>query len=375
MKKVVNGIVVDVNMELFELAAEGLAIQKTTTSITSDGLDNNVNSALIKKYLKQYDMFFKSMPYPLYAVERDIKYITLGNFIKSLSKNDINMWVNHGLHIKLDTETGMTLTLVNNTWSIDYIKEHIDTDIEIEKYEGCTGYKEYLWVLNKILHKEKTTDFYKEMMPEFVAACRNQPMILKWELENILTFAMVPDKRDLKSNKVLDIENNLEYTIDPYYTGTIDTGEKIQVWSLSGDNVAVSSRTKGIKGYDYEVYCKNIDNSNKLEKSDLKGLRNLFMELCGIKGACEMEEFPEFKGIIEGINFAFTIEGRLFISKSNKLYKTKDIANSAEIYNMEKGTVYFTKSKKINDKVTKETLYSYKISTEAVRVCKIQYKY
>lgn len=375
MKKVVNGIVVDVNMELFELAAEGLAIQKTTTSITSDGLDNNVNSALIKKYLKQYDMFFKSMPYPLYAVERDIKYITLGNFIKSLSKNDINMWVNHGLHIKLDTETGMTLTFVNNTWSIDYIKEHIDTDIEIEKYEGCTGYKEYLWVLNKVLHKEKTTDFYKEMMPEFVVACRNQPMILKWELENILTFAMVDDKRDLKSNKVLDIENNLEYTIDPYYTGTIDTGEKIQVWSLSGDNVAVSSRAKGIKGYDYEVYCKNIDNSNKLEKSDLKGLRNLFMELCGIKGACEMEEFPEFKGIIEGINFAFTIEGRLFVSKSNKLYKTKDIANSAEIYNMEKGTVYFTKSKKINDKVTKETLYSYKISTEAVRVCKIQYKY
>lgn len=375
MKKVVNGIVVDVNMELFELAAEGLAIQKTTTSITSDGLDNNVNSALIKKYLKQYDMFFKSMPYPLYAVERDIKYITLGNFIKSLSKNDINMWVNHGLHIKLDTETGMTLTFVNNTWSIDYIKEHIDTDIEIEKYEGCTGYKEYLWVLNKVLHKEKTTDFYKEMMPEFVVACRNQPMILKWELENILTFAMVADKRDLKSNKVLDIENNLEYTIDPYYTGTIDTGEKIQVWSLSGDNVAVSSRAKGIKGYDYEVYCKNIDNSNKLEKSDLKGLRNLFMELCGIKGACEMEEFPEFKGIIEGINFAFTIEGRLFVSKSNKLYKTKDIANSAEIYNMEKGTVYFTKSKKINDKVTKETLYSYKISTEAVRVCKIQYKY
>lgn len=376
MKKVVNGKVVDIkNLELFELAEEGLALQKTATSTTSDGLDNNVNAALIKKYLKQYDMFFKAMPYPLYAIERDIKYVTLGNFIRYLSKDDINMWVNNGLYIKIDDETGMTLVFVNNTWGISYIKEHIDTDISIEKYKGCVGYREYLWVLNKILHKDKTTDFYKENMKEFIEACNNQPLVMKWELENILTFGTVPDRIPLKSNRIIDIANNLEYSLDIYYTGLADTDEKVQVWSLCGDSVSVGTRYKAIKTYDYTAYSKSMDNSDKLVKAELNGLRNLFMELCGIKNVSEMEEFPEFKGIVDGTSLIFTIGSNLYVTKSNRLYKTKDVANSVELYSVDRGMVYFIKNKRVNDKITKQTLYSYKISDESVRICKVQYKY
>ena len=87
MRKLVNGKVIEIdNIELFELAAEGLALQNTAISSTNDGIEANINSPLVRKYIKQYDVFFKAMPYPLYAIEADIKYATLGNFIKSLSR-------------------------------------------------------------------------------------------------------------------------------------------------------------------------------------------------------------------------------------------------------------------------------------------------
>ena len=106
MKKIVNGKVINIdNLELFELAAEGLALQNTAISNTADGVECNINSPLVSGYIKKYDIFFKSMPYPLYAIEADIKYATLGNFIKALSKEKIEMWVDRGLHIKLDGPT------------------------------------------------------------------------------------------------------------------------------------------------------------------------------------------------------------------------------------------------------------------------------
>ena len=155
MRKLVNGKVVNIdNMELFELAAEGLAIQNMAVSNTSEGIEGNINSPIIKRYIKQYDIFFRSMPYPLYAIETNIKYATLGNFIKSLSNNQINMWIENGLNILIDKDTGMILRIVNNTWSISYEKEIKEDNTPMELYSGDIGYKEYSWLLNKIINKE-----------------------------------------------------------------------------------------------------------------------------------------------------------------------------------------------------------------------------
>ena len=157
MRKLVNGKVINVdNIELFELAAEGLALQNTAVSTTADGIEATINSPLVHKYIKQYDVFFKAMPYPLYAIEEDIKYATLGNFIKSLSKTNIDMWVNNGLHIRLDKNTGMTLKIVNNTWSIVYNKENRSDNTSMSLFEHSVGYKEYSWILDKIIKKQKT---------------------------------------------------------------------------------------------------------------------------------------------------------------------------------------------------------------------------
>ncbi|MBO5386753.1 MAG: hypothetical protein J6A59_01230, partial [Lachnospiraceae bacterium] len=264
MKKLVNGKVINIeNIELFELAAEGLALQNTAVSSTADGIEANINSALVRKYIKQYDVFFKSMPYPLYAIEADIKYATLGNFIKAFAKNKIVMWVDKGLHIKLDTESGMTLRIVNNTWSIVYVKEHISDNTSMELFEHSVGYKEYSWVLKKIINKESTANFYNEFMPEFIQACNSQPMILKWELENILTFATIPNKIDFRPNKIINPQADEEYTLDIFCTGSVDTEEKIQSWSLSDSDRFGGTKYKQIKTYGFDVYAKPMSDGAK----------------------------------------------------------------------------------------------------------------
>ena len=380
MRKLVNGKVIDINnIELFELAAEGLALQNTATSSTNDGIEANINSPLVRKYIKQYDVFFKAMPYPLYAIESDIKYATLGNFLKSLSKEFITMWVNHGLNIKLDKDTGMTLRIVNNTWSIVYVTDVIPDNTSLELFKDCVGYNEYSWLLKKIINKETTANFYMEFMPDFVKACNGQPMVIKWELENILTFGNVPNKIELLPNKIINPEADEEYSLDIFCTGTAETDDTITSFNITSSNCGGKLRYKSIKTYGYDAYMKPLSDgtkaTGKLEKCKLSGLNNLFMQLCAIKASNEMSKFPYFEGIVSDNNLVFSIDKRLYVTKSNRIMESKDIAHGVELYAVEKGKIYFIKSKKINDRISKDSLYSYTIKNDTVRLCKVVFSY
>lgn len=379
MKKLVNGKVIDItNIELFKLAAEGMALQKTATSSTSDGIACEINSVLVRKYLKQYDLFFKYMPYPLYAIESDIKYATLGNFIKGLAKEKIHIWVKNGLHIRLDNETGMTLRFINNTWSIIYDKSTHEDNTSMELFKDCIGYKEYNWVLKKVINKESTSEFYREFMPKFMEACNYQPMVLKWELENILTFSSIPNRIEFKQNRIININSSEEYQIDIYCSGVAETDEVINTWSLDPNNLGSSTRKKSMKLYDFDTYIKNIEDTKtkgKISKTDMIGLQTMFIELCNVKNGMELKEFPDFTGAIMDTSLVFVINKRLYIAKSNRLVEANDIAHGVELYTLEKGKVYFTKSKRINEKVSEDALYCYSIKDNNVRLCKIMYTY
>ena len=380
MKKLVNGKVINIdNIDLFELAAEGLALQNTAISSTNDGIEANINSPLLRKYIKQYDIFFKAMPYPLYAIEADIKYATLGNFIKSLSKEYIVMWIDNGLNIKLDKNTGMTVRIINNTWSIIYCKEDRTDNTSMELYQNSVGYTEYSWLLRKIINKETTANFYTEFMPEFVKACNGQPMVIKWELENILTFGIIPNRIEFLPNKIISLEADEEYTLDIFCTGMVDTGESLTTFNLCGDSISGGTRSKSIKTYGFDAYAKPLSDgtktSGKLEKCKVIGLHNLFLQLCAVKTSNELNKFPYFEGIISDDAIVFVIDKRLYLAKSNRLMEPKDIAHGVELYAVEKGKIYFIKSKKINDKISKDSLYSYTISNGALRLCKTVFSY
>lgn len=380
MRKLVNGKVIEIdNIELFELAAEGLALQNTAISSTNDGIEANINSPLVRKYIKQYDIFFKAMPYPLYAIEADIKYATLGNFIKSLSKEYVVMWVDNGLNIKLDKETGMTLHVVNNTWSIIYSKETRTDNTSMELFKNSVGYNEYSWLLRKIINKETTANFYKEFMPEFVKACNGQPMVIKWELENILTFGNIPNRIEFLPNKIINPDADEEYTLDIYCTGTLETDETIPSFNLGADVCNARMRYKTIKTYGFDAYAKPLSDgtktSGKFEKCKITGLHNLFMQLCAIKTSNELSKFPYFEGIISDNVLVFVIDKRMYLAKSNRIMEPKDIAHGVELYSVEKGKIYFIKSKRINDKISKDSLYSYTIQNGTLRLCKTVFSY
>lgn len=376
MRKVVNGKIIDIkNMELFELAAEGLARQNSATSTTAEGVAADLQSPLVRRYIKQYDIIKRALPYPLYAIETDIKYATMGSCIKAFSRTPIKMWVRDGLHIQLDSTSGMTLRLVNNTWGIEYVSDSFGDNTSTELYKDQPGYREFTWVLKKILNKEGTIAFYKEFMPEFTVACNNQPMILKWELENMLTFGSIPNKMNFPSNKVIDIDENKEYTLDIFADGEAEIEDETQtVWNFAGPGIRTQQKKKTIKIFKFDAYSKRLDKVDKISSCKLPGLNNLFMQLCGIRTACEYTDFPNFIGAMSNDQFAFVIEHRLYVTKKSRLANTVMIATDVELYTIEHGRIYFTRSRHIDSKVKKDVLYAYSIRDNTMRACKVIYR-
>lgn len=386
MRKLVNGKVIDIkNIELFELAAEGLARQSTTVSNTGEGITANISSQVLQRFIKQYDMFFKAMPYPLYAVEADIKYATLANFIKAVNKMPVVTWVNRGLYIQLDVETKMTLHIVNNTWGIEYIKECPD-NTSMELFKNTAGYEDYNWLLNKILNREPTTSYsyYETFMPDFLDACNYNDVIIKWELDNILNFGVIPKKIDLVDNKIIDISKNCEYTIDAFVTGTVESEDRVTTWDLSRtDKVRSITSGKQMKVYGFDTYVKSLSSEafrysnmpEKITKTTVPGLQSLFLILTGIKNAQEKKYFPVYKGFILDTNLVYSVNGGLYVTKSNRFCESIEIARGIEIYGVDRNNVYFTKSKRITESITRESIYSYNLADKSIKICAIKFKY
>lgn len=383
MRKLVNGRVIDIkNIKLFELAAEGLIRQSKAVSNTAEGLEKELNSADIQKYIKQYDIFFKAMPYPLYAIEADVKYATLANFIKRLNRQPLRTWVDKGLYIQLDEESKMTLHIVNNTWSIKYINYKEDNTL-MESFADAIGYEDYNWLLNKILNRESTVNYYETFMPDFLNACNHNNMVIKFELENILNFGRVPKRIELVDNKITDITNNCEYMLDTFVTKTVESEDKITTWDLTKTaRIGALTSSKKIKVYGFEVYTKSLSNEaykfsdmhEKLTKTTVPGMQSMFVILSGIKNANDRKTFPVFKGLIIDNNLIFCVDKSLFLTKSNKVVEAKEVAHDIEIWGVDRNNVYFLKDVKLKDGVTKESIYSYNLSDGSIKLCRIRFK-
>jgi len=381
MKKLVNGKIIDIkNMRLFELAAEGLVTQRHTMSKISDKIDDSIDISTLKKYLDKYDLFSKYLPYPLHAIERDIKYATFGNFIKQYVDSGTKIWVKDGLNIQLSDENGLVLKFVNNTWGIEVEKDIPDENIDMNLYKDQLGYTEYKWILDKILNKQSTSGYYKVFMNDFLVACEFNSKILKSELENILTLCKIPDKMAFKQNKIYDMNNNEEYSLDIYCNGQTEVeGEDRDRMVFTDSGFELSTSKKRIKTYAFDAYSKLLDDTTnikcKLSKVKVIGLHNLFLELCAIKTTTESEVFSTFYGVIFGNNLVFTIDKRLFIAKSNRLMiEPIEIANGVELYSIDSNKVYFVKSHKLSKNVTKEIIYSYNLRDNSTRICSTTFK-
>ena len=377
MRKIVNGKVVDVlNMELFELAAEGLIKQKKAVSNISDGIDKAVNSTRIQTYLKLYDSFIKSMPYPLYAIEEDIKYAALGTFIKGKIKSEDKLWVRNGLHIKLNDETGMSIHMVNNTWSIEYNTVEQSDNTSLEIYEENIAYDEYKWIVERALKGESTGAYYSIFMKDFVKACNGSSITLLCELVNILTFSNIPEKQEMPENKIVDYDNKIEYIMDIFLKEKVKSKTDSQVtMSLVGKG-GVRTIYKETSIYDFDTFSKKFDtdSKDKIEKAKLVGMQNVFNTASIIKKGLNLKEYPSYFGFIIEDNIVFSINKRLYMCDKNRIMKPIDIAYNVDVFATDESSVYFTKKIKTIERVNKINVYKYNTFDKTTRICGIQFE-
>jgi len=380
MRKIVNGKIIEIdNIELFEKAIEGAILGRMATSHVGNKI--NVESDVINEYVSNYNLAYKRFPYPLNSIESNIKYAVLANILKSMVKVKFNMWVDNALYICIDKEEKLALKFISSTWGINKVEKcDIKDNTGMDNYTKEIGYKEYIWLIERIKNREITSNYYAEFMPDFVKACNNQPMVMKWELANILTFGHVPKKIELKENKILDLNYQKEYTLDIYFSGKRKTGDYEYVFSLDDDDKNNEIlRPKYANTYWYDVYEKSITTSedepkeDKLKKVDIKGIRNLFMTLTAIKIAMEETTFETFTGIIVDTYLIFSINKRIFMCKAYKTSETKEVARYVNIHGYDRGLVYFSKIINLGNGVKKELIYSYGLRDDSLRLVKIQF--
>lgn len=380
MKKKVNGKTVEVsNIEVFEKAAEGLAIGRTATSSISDNIQFDSN--LVNNIVESYNSFYTALPYPLYALDTDVKYAAIGQFIKASGFDKYFMWVDNGLYICIDESNNIAIYFVNSTWGVVKVDKVLDNNTVLDNYTNHCGYKDFSWALERAIAGQSLSVYYKEFMPEFIEACNSQPMVMKWELSNILNFGKIPNEINLPLNKIIDIENNTEYMLDIFVTGTRESKEKQFVFNLSSDETSL--KPKRIKTYGFEVYekvangfrdnCENIDKADKMVISKLYGAYSLFSTLNLIRGIADRHYFEDFKAFIAERNLVYEIDKRIFISKAYKFVEPKEVAKGVEIYSFDRGIIYLVKRTTIGKGTRKEIFYSYSLRDANLRLCKIKF--
>lgn len=370
MIKSINGKLVDIdNIELFERAEEGRVLNRRVFSYIQDKINR---PSIINEFIEHYEIIYKSMPYPLYSIEDNVKYAAIATYIKRCIEDGIDMWIDEGLVVVIDENRA--LKMVGDTWGIIRVESKKEDNTDIELYKGSTGYEEYKWLLENILDGSRNSNFFKEFMPDFIEACEYKPDIMVKELHNMLKFEnILSGGLRLKQNNVIDLDNKVEITLDIYYKGMKETDERKHVISLLTDksgNEAVK-----IKIYNYNAYRKknSINDAGRMEEVNYIGLRNLFNTLCGIRIASDEEEFRGFRGLISDGDLIYEIDGRVYICKAYKTSYNREIARGVSIYGYNKGILYLERVINLKRGIKKSTIFSYELKEGNTRLCKIYF--
>ena len=365
------------NIELFEKAVEhSMTLAPCCSAITDLAIDN---CDKINLYILSYLRVYKSLPFPLNSIEDDIKYVVIGTFMLDKSSQPIHMWVDHGLVIVLNEKDKKVIKFRGIYWAIQTVPEIKPDNLNLENWDKHIGYKEYEWVLRQLMLGQQTAKFYDKFMPSFVAACKNQPMVLKWELSNMLKFGYIPKPQVFLPNRLVDRQKNLEYSLDIYVAGMRkDTTKKILV--IQDDDEDDEEKHPSIKVYGFTVYQKTLKftddmrpGDDRLKRCDLPCMAQVFQRLTALKNATESSAFEDFTGTICGDYLVYTIAGRLYIGDRKMQFGDKEISRGATLYSVDKRQVFFYRLTRVSEEVYKRTMYSYSFRDSSVRLVNIDF--
>jgi len=373
MKKRVNGKVVDIrNIELFKLGYEGQLLNKMSISKIEDTIENK--GILVKTAVTKYREYLSKLVFPLNMVEEPIKYTMLAMLLKKDLENQI-ICISDGIVIKLDDT--VQLHLVAGTWSIESltIKAKRPIDLSLEIYAEEVGYKEFLWAYEKLANNESTVDFYKEFMPDFVKACNGKDMIIQWELSRLLDFGTIPKKQSFGINKITDFEEKKEYSIDVYCSGKREINSNIYTLMNKGGKTILDVSKEKKDVYNFDIYEKGTSSvNNKTKKVDgPEGLTGVFDAIL-INGLSEdgLREYS-YRGFIKDGYILFEVGKNIYVSDLYHYNGVKKLISNVELHAIENNRLYVNKRKKLLSGIYEETLYSYDLVDNKVRLCRITF--
>lgn len=375
MRKRVNGTVVEINnIDLFQLAYEGKALNKTVKNTVYDWTD--LDTELLFKCINAYKEIYDKLVFPLNSIESDIKYTMIALLLKE-KYEDIELYVKNGIYIKL--KDNQYLHLLGVSWGIEIVEKAVDMVLSLDKYRDETGYAEYLWAYDKLYNGLNTDEFYSEFMPEFSKACRDQRLVINWEIARILDFGDIPSALHLRQDIITDFKHGMEYKLDIFNAGLRETGEECLAFTVDKSGKPVmETQKKKIIVYDYDVYEKSlIDSNNRLEKISMDkhpGFASLFDVI--LSKGIDDENLDEihYVGVIEDDTLLFEVNNDVYITSLSEYKEATHIMSGVSILSMTLGKVYVSKRVRMYSGVYEHTVYSYELSTGKARLCKIEYE-
>lgn len=380
MKKQVNGKVVDVDTQLFLCAAEGEALNRKASSLVQNTIESR--NDFVRDIVSTYNDILSSLVYPLNMIEEEIKYAVISLVLKERLKDkygDVQMQV--GSFIKIEFEPGRILKLLAGTWAIEATNQtYIPSQIDMLAYSKDIGYKEYTWALQRLLNNEDTQDFYRVFMSNFLRACKGEKFVLDWELQHILEYGYVPEQIEIPENKIIDIDEGVEYFLDIYCTGRKETDDTVMRVQISPNREIQSSLEKRrIKVYNFEVYGKkltDLKNGNRTEKisgAQSKGFSSLF-EVLLLEGINDdLITLLKYRGIVSQNQLLFEVNNEIYLAPFDIYSKPTRLISNVKLYGFESGRVYVSKTVRTRPGIAKESIYSYELGTGKPRICRTRF--
>ena len=380
MKKKVNGQVVEIsNIATIELAFEGLAMRRLASSSIGTRLLGS-STADIDNMIKYYGEMHKALPFPLHGLEEDVKYAAIATYIQDKMDIPLRMWVDNGLNIMIGD--GRALKFIGMTWGVVSVQDVPEDNTNIELYISSPCYSEMEWALTQLMNGERLSGYYDRFMGEFAKACKNEPIVLKWELSRLLEFGKVPKRIDIGDDKLIDTERaGVEYFLDIFCTGTEKSGSERKVIDLTGNEPKSYSKFIRTPVYDFEVYEKasyttddgmETPNVSKIKRTDLEGMAGVFQIVIGIGRVCGKVR-PKYSGIVSKGTVVFQVEGTIYRCDAKKYKKPDIISRGMSIVGYDSGMVYMMREKETSSGVKEESTYAYDIATGKARLCRLRY--
>ena len=380
MKKLINGKVVNIQpdvLELFEKAMEG--------NVTKKALANKIDIALesdtghMGDIIASYYSTYIRLPYPLYAVEEEIKYATIAAQLQRSLEGTIGYKPRVQVvdnKVSVFSEDGYCIELASDSWAVT-VPENTDDipakDVSLDDYKTDVLYRFYAWCEQKLIRKETLSNFYTFAVPGVLDACGRKPLIVKWELAKLLQFADIPVETKVVDRHIVDVDTETDYFLDVFWEGEMDESNKrsVMVIDIRKNAEQLLSETKSKKKYNYEVYENNKESGRLKLKASKKRFESIFN---AIADACHEGadiDTIQYHGVISDGYIAIEIENKLYVGTTHD--GISEIGMDTKIVSICGSKVYVNKSIKKPKGAVREAVYIYDIVSDTLKICNVQY--